>query len=153
NTSVSEDDRAQLLVNLIGVRRLDRTILPAAGNLLTQNASPRLRRRALDALGGIPDLEAGKILITEFGHLPFDLREPAVTQIVRHSDWTEAFIDAIREKKVDLTTLGPVAIHRLRTHPEKAIAERANKVIDDIRGPEQKEKNALIAQFLPVVQT
>ena len=31
------------------------------------------------------------------------------------------------------------------------MADRANKIIDEIRGPEMKEKNALIAQFLPFV--
>jgi putative membrane-bound dehydrogenase-like protein len=153
NNSVSEEERGQLLNNLIGVRRLDKTILPAVGNILTTPAtSPRLKRRTLEALGTIPDAEAGNLLIEHYAKLPADLREPALAQITRRTDWSQSLLTAIESRKIDLMTLGPAAIHRLRSHPEQAVADRANKVIDDIRGPEMKEKNALIAQFLPAVR-
>ncbi|HUS36388.1 MAG TPA: PVC-type heme-binding CxxCH protein, partial [Verrucomicrobiae bacterium] len=153
NTAVAEDERGQLLNNLIGARRLHPNILPEVGNILVSStASPALKRRALDALGSIPDAEAGNLLVENFLKVPFALRDPALGQIVKRTEWSQAFLSAIEAKKIDLNTLGPAAVHRLRSHPEKAVAERANKIIDDIRGPETKEKNALIAQFLPAVQ-
>jgi putative membrane-bound dehydrogenase-like protein len=152
NNSVTEDDRAQLLQSLIGVRKLDPTILPAVGNILANTTvSPRLKTRALEAIGTIPDIEAAKLLVEHFAGLPGNLREAALAQITRRTEWSQAFLSAIESRKIDLTTLGPAAIHRFRTHPEKVVADRANKIIDDIRGPEQKEKNALIAQFLPAL--
>jgi hypothetical protein len=152
NNSVPEEERGQLLNNLIGARRLDPTILPAVGSiLLNETATPTLKRRALEALGTIPDAEAGNLLVENFLKLPFALREPALGQIVKRAEWSQAFLSAIEAKKIDLNTLGPAAVHRLRSHPEKEVADRANKVIDDIRVPEMKEKNELIAQFLPAV--
>jgi putative membrane-bound dehydrogenase-like protein len=151
NTAVPEDERANLLTSLIGVRAMNPNILPTVGRILTGNTAPKLQRRALDALGTVADMDAGKLLIESYPKLPFDLREPAITQIVRRGDWAMAFVEAIAASKINLTAVGPASVHRLRTHPEKAVADRANKVIDDIRGPEMKEKNALIAQFLPAV--
>jgi uncharacterized protein len=152
NNSVPEEERGQLLSNLIGARRLDPTILPAVGSiLLNETATPTLKRRALEALGTIPDAEAGNLLVENFLKLPFALRDPALGQIVKRAEWSQAFLSAIEAKKIDLNTLGPAAVHRLRSHPEKEVADRANKIIDDIRGPDMKEKNELIAQFLPAV--
>lgn len=152
NKNFGEDERGQLLQSLIAVRRLDSTILPAVANIVTsKTTSQRLKTRALEALGSIPDIEAANLLIDHFAELPFALREPALAQITRRTEWSQAFLSAIESKKIDLAMLGPAAIHRFRSHPEKAVAERANKIIDDIRGPEQKEKNALIAQILPVL--
>jgi putative heme-binding domain-containing protein len=151
NNSVSEQERSELVKNLIGVRRLDPTILPAIGNILSSKTiSTALKSSALEAIGTIPDLEAGNLLVEHFTTIPFLLREPALAQITRRPEWSQAFLTAIEEKKIDLNTLGPAAIHRFRSHPEKAVADRANKIIDEIRGPEMKEKNALIAQFLPI---
>lgn len=152
NTAVPEDERAQLMVSLIGVRKMDPNILPAIGRIITGNTAPRLQRRALDAVGTIPDVEAAKLLIDAYPKLPLELRDPAVTQLVRRSDWALAFVDAIASNKVSLGSVGPSSVHRLRTHADKTVADRANKVIDEIRGPEMKEKNALIAQFLPALK-
>ncbi len=151
NTSVSEDERAQLLANLIGVRRMDTNILPAVSRILIGTSSPRLQRRALEAIGTIPDAEAGALLVSLYPRLAFELREPAIAQILRRADWADSFVKGIAARQIDLAMLGPSAVHRLRTHPEKSVADHANKVIDEIRGPEMKEKNALIAQFLPAV--
>ena len=53
----------------------------------------------------------------------------------------------VRERKIDPRLLGPANLHRLRTHADKAVASRAATVIDDLKGPEQKEKETLIAQL------
>lgn len=151
NDAINEDERGALLVNLIGVRRMDPNILPAVARVFEPGGSTRLQRRALEAIGTVPDLEAGKVLIEAYPKLAFELREPAATQILRRTEWAQAFVNAIEQKKIDLVTVGPAVVHRLRTHAEKVVADRANKVIDDIRGPETKEKNALIAQFTEAI--
>src|SRR6185436_16476326 len=56
------------------------------------------------------------------------------------------------EKKVDARLIGPANLHRLRTHSDSAVATRANAVIDDLRGPAQKQKDALITQLRPAVE-
>jgi hypothetical protein len=60
-----------------------------------------------------------------------------------------AMVDAIKQSKVTLVTLGPAAVHRLRTHRDPDVARRAGDVIQELRGPEVKEKNALLAKLTP----
>ena len=81
-----------------------------------------------------------------------ELQDPAFAQIVKRADWSMALVEAIKGGKVTLANLGPSSVHRLRTHSDKAVAKRAGEVIDELRGPEVKEKNALIAKLTPEVE-
>ncbi|MFM7555500.1 MAG: c-type cytochrome, partial [Verrucomicrobiota bacterium] len=62
------------------------------------------------------------------------------------------FIEALAARKIDVVLLGPARLHRLRTHGDAKIAARATQVIDDLKGPEAKEKDALIAKLRPEVE-
>jgi putative membrane-bound dehydrogenase-like protein len=152
DNSLSEEERAQVAANLIGVRKLDSQIIPTVVSALTSADSPTLKTKMMESLGSVADPEVGKELVAAYPKLPYELREPAFGQVVKRSEWTRELLDAIETKKIDLPSLGPAAIHRLRTHSDKQIAERAGKLIDEIRGPEAKEKDKLIADFLPVVE-
>src|SRR5205823_12722648 len=59
---------------------------------------------------------------------------------------------ALKQGKITVASFSPTGIHRLRTHSDDAVAKRANEVFDELRGPELKEKNALIAKFTPEVE-
>jgi hypothetical protein len=111
-----------------------------------------LQRRVIEALGATPDAAVGQQLAAAYPDLPPELQEVAFGQIVKRADWTLALVQAIQERKVSVASLGPSSVHRLRTHNDKAAAQRANAVIDEIRGPEMKEKNELIAKLTPVVE-
>lgn len=145
NASLSDDVRGQVAANLVGVRRLDPSILPAVAALLGSEASPALQKRVVEALGSQPD--SAVALVAAFPNLPGEVVEPAFGQIVKRAETTGAFLDLLAAEKVDLLRLGPVRQHRLRTHPDATIAKRANTVIDELKGPEAKQKDALIAQF------
>ncbi len=147
--AINDDARGQVAANLIGVRSLDAGIVPAVAKLLGSDASVALQKRVVDALGNAAD--AAGALVPAFANLPPDLVEPAFGQIVKRADTANAFLDAVAAKQVDLLKLGPARQHRLRTHPDQAVAKRANQVIDDLKGPEAKEKDALIAKFTPEV--
>src|SRR5207248_1592656 len=68
------------------------------------------------------------------------------------SDWTLSLLDALKSGKIPPDVLGPIALNRLRTHSDKAVAREANSVLDELRGPEIKEKNQLIARLTPEVE-
>lgn len=148
--SLADDQRGQVAVNLLGVRKMDAGIISAIAKLLGSDASPALQKRVLEALGAIPD--GGAPMVALFPKLSSELQEAAFEQVVRRSDSALALIDALSAKEIDLLSLGPANLHRLRTHADKVVATRANTVIDELRGPEQKEKDALIAQFKPAVE-
>jgi putative membrane-bound dehydrogenase-like protein len=151
DTTLKEDDRAQLAVNLLGVRSLDATIVPAVAALIGGDGGPNLKRRVIEALGNSGDPVAGQSLLAALPTLDFELREAAFGQLLKRTDWSTALVQALKDKKVDTAALGPGNLHRLRTHADKAVATQANAVIDELKGPEQKQKDALIAQYRPEV--
>ncbi|MCC6233239.1 MAG: ThuA domain-containing protein, partial [Verrucomicrobiales bacterium] len=145
--SLPDDARGQMAVNLLGVRALDASIVPAVAALISGDASPALKRRVIDALGNSGDSGAGEKLVAALPTLDFDLREAAFGQLLKRADWSSAVVAQLKSRKLDPALLGPSNLHRLRTHADKDVATAANQVIDDLKGPEQKEKEALIAQY------
>src|SRR5439155_961142 len=106
----------------------------------------------IEALGASGDTTAGAQLITAYGSVPEELRDPIFGQLIKRSEWSLALVDALSAQKLDARILGPANLHRLRTHADRNVAAKANEVLDALRGPVKKEKDALIAQLRPVVE-
>ncbi len=145
--SLGDDVRAQIALNLLGVRKLDPGIVGSVARLITGDASAALRRRVLEALGNTGDAVAGESMLAALPALDFDLRELAFGQLLKRADWSLSVVQALADRRVDPRLLGPANLHRLRTHADKAVASRAGTVIDELKGPEQKEKEQLIASM------
>ena len=143
-----DEPRGQAAASLIGIRQMNPEIVPNVGNVLRGNSSPALQMRLVELLGTVP--EAGGELVAAYPKLPPELQQQAVDQLLKRSDSSLALVDAIAAQKINLTTLGPLAVNRLRTHSDPAVAQRAAQVIDEIRGPQIKEKNDLIAKFYAI---
>ncbi|HKS36764.1 MAG TPA: PVC-type heme-binding CxxCH protein, partial [Verrucomicrobiae bacterium] len=152
DASLADDQRGQVAVNLLGVRKMDASIVPNVAALLGSSASPTLQKRTAEALGATGDSAAGAALVAAFPKLDTELREVAFGQLIRRADWANSLIQALADKKIDTFALGPANLHRLRTHTDKGVAAKAGEVIDALRGPEQKEKEGLVAKFKPVVE-
>jgi putative heme-binding domain-containing protein len=149
--SLSDEERGQIAANLLGVRALDAGIVPAVAALVAGDASPALQRRVIEALGTTGDADVGQALLNALPRLDLDLREAAFGQLLKRADWSGAVIQALADRKLDATLLGPGNLYRLRTHSDATVAANATKVIADLKGPEQKEKDALVAKLRPEV--
>ncbi len=152
DASQTDDQRAQLATSLLAVRQVDAKILPAVAKIAGSNASAELQRRVIDALGNSGDPAAGAAITESFSKLPSAAQEAAFTQIIKRAEWASVFVEALASKKIALALLNPVSVGRLRTHANKGVSDRAIAVINDLRGPEMKEKNALIALLTPEVE-
>jgi putative membrane-bound dehydrogenase-like protein len=149
--SLADAERGQIAVNLLGVRALDASIVPAVAALVTGDASPGLQRRVIEALGATGDKVAGQTLLAALPKLDFDLREIAIGQLLQRADWSVVVLQALGERKLDPAVLGLANIHRLRTHADANVAREAETVLTQLHGPEKKEKDLLIAQLRPEV--
>ena len=149
DTSLGDDIRGRIAANLVGVRNVDPSVIGAVAGLVTPAASPALQKRVIEALGTAP--EGALALVSGFSKLPTGQIETAFAQILKRAESTAAFIEALSRKEVDVNLLGPARLHRLRTHGDSKIAARATQVIDDLKGPEAKEKDALIAKLTPEI--
>jgi putative heme-binding domain-containing protein len=147
-----DDRRAQLAVSLLGVRSSNSEIVPTVAKLIGSSASPALQKRVIDALGSSADPSIGASFAAIYPRLSPEMQETLFAQIVKRRDWSLALVDSLEQKKIELASLNPAAVHRLRTHSDGAVAKRANEVIDSLRGPEVKEKEALIAKLAPEVE-
>ncbi len=151
NSAQPEGERAQAAATLIGVRQLSPDILPSMGVLLAGQEPALLKERIVRALGETGEAAAGPVLVGAYAGLPAELQTSVFNQVLKRADWSTSLLTALKEGKVPATLLGPAGLHRLRYHPDAAVARRAAEVIDELRGPEAKEKQAVITRLTPEV--
>ncbi len=152
DSSLSDEQRGTVVVNLVGVRNLDPRIVPAVAALLGSQVSPAFQTKVLEALGTTRESITGSELIAAYSRVPAELQDAVFGQLIKRAEWSLALVQAMSDKKVDARIIGPANLHRLRTHSDSAVAARANTVIDELRGPAQKQKDALITQLRPIVE-
>ena len=123
DASASDEVRAEAaggLISLPSRRAADAAQVEA---LLTAEATPvPLKTRLVAALGRNPGPDVDTVLIAAAAKT----RLPAVfDQIMRRPESTIAVLDALEAGRVTLAQLGPGNVARLRTHPNRKMAERA----------------------------
>ncbi|MBI4657606.1 MAG: ThuA domain-containing protein [Verrucomicrobia bacterium] len=152
DAGLPDSDRAQAAKNLLGVRQLNPEVIATVGEVLGSANSAALQKEIIEALGRTPEPAVGTVLTAAYAKLASELQPLAFNQLVQRSDWAMELLGQVKERKISLAMLGPAAIHRLRTHSDKTVSQRAIACVEEIRGPETKEKDALIGQFASVVQ-
>lgn len=150
--STAEDARLEIATSLLGARKFSEEILPTATGLLGSGESPSFQERLIKALGDVPDAQVGKALATAFPKLGVELQNAAFNQVIKRNDWSLALLEAMKAGQVPLGTVGPANLHRLRYHPDAGVAKKAMETLEGLRGPEAKEKQALITKLTPEVE-
>lgn len=150
DTTLPDAHRMQVASALLGARAASPEILPSIGKLLASNASSALKRHTVRAIGIQSDAAVGTLLIDAMPKLNGAEQEAATSALMARPDFTMELLTAIESKKVAITIFTPSNIFRLRTHPDKAVATRAVKLLDAIRKP-STDKDGLIAKLLPEV--
>lgn len=152
DNALPDDQRGQVAVNLIGIRRVDPAIIPAVAGLLGSQASPALQQRVIEALGSSGDADAAKALLAAYPKLAAELREPAFGQLIQRTDSALLVVQALESKSIAPGLLGTANLFRLRTHADKKVATAAQQTLDALQGPEQKQKAELVAKLRPEVE-
>jgi len=138
---------------LIGLRASNKEVFPALEELLGKpNFSPTSKRELIMAIGATGDPAAGASIVRTFAKLDPTAQSAAFDTLLQRAEWTLALLDAARDHKIDLTPLGPASLGRLRTHPNKEVAQRSNAMLDELLGPAIKAKNDVIAKLTPEVE-
>ena len=106
-----------------------------------------LRNRLLAALGAGPGPDADRVLIDAFARSQL---APIFDQIVRRPEAATAMLGAIKDGRITLATLGPANAARLRTHPNRQVAQQAAALLDAM-APRAREKADIIAALLPEI--
>lgn len=150
--SQPDDARAEIATTLLTVR----SAVPAAQggvfSLLASGASAALQTRVVEALGEQTDAALATELAKTLPKLAGEAQSAALNQLLKRTTWATALLAALETDVVPPALLGPANIHRLRMHPDPAVSQRANALMDKLRGPAAKEKADLIAKFTAEVQ-
>lgn len=148
---ISDTQGERIVTSLVRARALDSSILPQTAQLLGSASPESVQKRLVLALGETADPAVGPLLATTLPKLRGELRDTTFAQLIKRADWAMALVDKLKDGSITLAALGPGNVFRLRTHSDKAVAEKAGAAIDALRGPEVKEKEAVIAKLEPMV--
>lgn len=113
--------------------------------------APEVHARAIDALGASGDVASARVLCANLGQLAQAGRERAFGVLVARAETTGALLDALESGEIKTTELGPQGLHKLRTHADPATAQRAGELLERFGGKERADKDALLAELLPLV--
>lgn len=121
------------------------TSRPAAEALVAVDAPEALQEAiisAMDESGNVSDL------VPVINRLKAGLQNKAFEAVLKRPDSVRALLDAVEAGNIDAAIFAPGDIARLRSHPNKGIAGRANKLfkINNVA------KDAIIAKLLPEVE-
>ena len=152
------DATAPLAARIAAARTLvsigtDDTVAPALW-ILQDAGEPQELQAAIVQMIGATDFSVKMAML--FNELAPSIRAAAFDEIVKRPAAALAFLDRVDAPAsdpsgaVDPKDIGPGNVARLRSHPDKAVAARANALLDKLM-PGAKEKAEIIAKFLPEV--
>lgn len=150
DTKQSDAQRAGIVRSLIAIRQANAEILPAIRSALT-GGGDGLKREILTVLGEQEGEDIGNLVVASYASLKPAVQLAAFDQLLKRPEWAQALLSAIEKGKVKPADLGPSNVARLRTHPNKQVASRANKMLEKL-SPTTVAKNQLIAQLAPEVE-
>ena len=147
--STPDDRRGELAASLITVPAQRAAVLSAIESMLAGPQTPDpLKARLLAALGNNtgPDVDEVMInLLARGGSAPlFD-------QVMKRPESSRALIAAIKAGRITPEQLGPANVARLRTHPNRQVAQQATALLDTMR-PRARERADVIAALIPEVE-
>ncbi len=143
------DDRMEALESLVDAGVLLDDAIPACALLLRADVAPEDQARVIAFLTrGAIDARAVAVLVDAWPDLGGKARDDAFDAL--YARRASALLDALAAKTIALADLGPLRMHRLRTHPDAAIAQRATKLFDELGYKPSAKVSELVARFLPI---
>ncbi|MFL5243953.1 MAG: PVC-type heme-binding CxxCH protein [Gemmataceae bacterium] len=124
----TEDLRVAAARDLISLGS-DEPSIAAVMEQINAKATPTFTRGILEALGQSTSDEMGTSLISHWAELTPTARKTALALLLQRPAWAKAVLSGIEKGVIDNTDLGIDQAQQLSKHPDKAIAERANKLL------------------------
>jgi putative heme-binding domain-containing protein len=150
---LKDDQRTPYITGILAAPSLWPDGIDLADKWLAAGASKELQKDIVTQLGRTTAPAAGQTLVKNLKRLNTANRQLAVAALLKREEWALTLVEGIENETVSLNDVGVQGVDRLRVHPDKAVAERANRVLDAVQGPLLTEKDALIARFQRTLQT
>jgi putative membrane-bound dehydrogenase-like protein len=145
---MKDEDRNSLITTVMTIEALQPQTIERLDALLARGVSREVQKHIINELSRTKSPLVPATLIGNYSKLGSENKQLALGTLVKRSDWADTLLDAIAKKTIELSDLGVQGPSRLLTHPDAAIAKKAATIVEAIRGPQTREKDALIAHYL-----
>jgi putative membrane-bound dehydrogenase-like protein len=141
--------RAYAVLNLLSVSALTPDLYKnAASSLWEPEVDPQLKEEIIDGFSNLDGEAAGTVLSLAYPILKAAIQQKAFEAMLKRPEATGALLDAVKAGSIDRAIFAPGDVARLRSHPNKQIAKRAN----DLFKVNNAAKDAIIAKLVPEVE-
>ena len=149
DTSVPHGTRQALAKQLIPALEIDPEAISAVSVALNDpDGDVNGKRQIIQQLGELSGGGIAATLVKAYETVPNELRSELFDQLVKRPEATGALLDAVKAGSIDRAIFAPGDVARLRSHPNKQIAKRAN----DLFKVNNAAKDAIIAKLVPEVE-
>jgi len=107
----------------------DEATVVAVLEQITPKTSPALTRGLLEGLGQSTSDEVGSAVVARWSELTPSARAAALPLLLSRAAWTKSLLTGLEKGQIDKSDLGVDQTQLLANHPDKAIAERATKLL------------------------
>ena len=151
-TESPEASRAESAQRLVTLRPADPTVVEAILSRVGGRASPELSAGLIASLGRSSAPEAAVALLDTLASLTPQVREAAVRTVLSNRDWAAQLVGRLEKGTVSLGDIPIVERVKLTDHPDRAIRDRAKKILAAGGGLPNADRQKVIDEILPVVR-
>jgi uncharacterized protein len=149
DSRATDDRRADIAASIISVPSQRAAALSAIGALLADSAtSDALKARLITTLGATPGADVDTVMIDALARTG---STPIFDQVIKRPESSLALVAAIKAGRITPAQLGPANVARLRTHPNRQVAQQAVTLLDALT-PNARARADVIAALLPDVE-
>jgi putative heme-binding domain-containing protein len=123
--------------------------LRALSNMLSPRSNPELQRAAVAAIGRVGGERGPPALLANWAAHSPELRGTIVDALLRDDAWAAKLLDAVEAKQVTAADIDLARRQRLMNHGNKAIKERAAKLLAESAVAQNRQK--LLDAWQPVL--
>ncbi len=151
NANSSDDARVAAARQLVTIG-LDDSAIAAVLEAITPKTSPDLARDLLDTIGQSQASEVGPAIVKHWQALTPDAHSLAISVLLSRPAWTAALLDGLEKEKLLAGDFSLDQQEKLLRHADRAIADRARKLLARGGRLPNTDRQKVVDEFLPQAQ-
>ena len=136
--AAATDDSADLAHRAEAVARLSigayADVAPTLEELLEPQQPQVLQVAAVDALGQFAGAAFAEPLLAAWPRMSPSVRQRAIEALLSRAESAQRLLAAVEKQELSATDLDPATVQRLATHPDAAVREQAQRVLQRVGG-------------------
>jgi putative membrane-bound dehydrogenase-like protein len=149
DTGTADERRAEIGASLLAMPPRRAAALSAIeGMLAAPQSSEALKTRLLTTLGNNAGADTDAAMISALARTG---STPVFDQLLKRPESATALLAAMKAGRITPAQLGPANVARLRTHPNREVAQQASTLLDALT-PQARQRAEVVAALTPEVE-